>query len=243
MKFTGADVGGDPFEDVITNQQIIGIMESDMAEGVAGGVMHDDGGSFAGENLCIGEGVRIDFGDDHGTVTKEIDNGIENCMGCSPGSEAIGESIREFGGPFDGIIEDDPILGMNPDLSGTEFDDFPGEADVIGVTVSEDQPFDLFDAKTEFIESAAEGAEGFFRIESGIDECQGPIDDQPGVDFAFKEGVGEGNAMDDPRSLGGSVHDFFCESMCIWRSSRFRIFPEGPLGSGVERISTMRGYL
>lgn len=148
-------------------------------------------------------------------MTEEIDDGIEDGMRCSPGAETVGESIREFGGPFDGIVEDNPILGMNPDLSGTEFDDFSGEADVIGVTVSEDQPFDLFDAEAEFIEAAPEGDEGFFRIESGINECEGPIDDQPGVDFAFKEGIGEGNAMDDPRSLGGSVHDFFCESMCI----------------------------
>lgn len=186
-----------------------------MAEGVAGGVMHDDGGSFAGEDLRIGKGMRIDFGDDHGTVTEEIDDGIEDGVGCSPGAETVGESIREFGGSFDGIVENDPILGMNPDLSGAEIDDFSSEADVIGVTVSEDQAFDLFDAKTESVEAVAEGDKGFLRIESGIDEREGAIDDQPSIDFAFEERVGEGNAMDDPRILGGSVHDFFCESMCI----------------------------
>ena len=158
-------------------------------------------------------------------------------------SQSLGEFVGEFRGSLFGILEDDPILGMDPDLSRAEIEDLPREADVIGVAMSEDQSFDLFDAEAEFIEAATEGGEGFFRIESGIDEGEGPIDDQPRIDFAFKEGIGERDAMDGSR-LSLPAHDFFCvASMCIWRSSRFRIFPEGPLGRGVERISTMRGYL
>lgn len=121
MKFTGADVGGDPFEDVIPDQQVIAVLKCDMAEGVAGSVMDDQRILFPRENLIVFErkGSGGEFGDGHGTEAKEFDDGIEFHAGSAPMSQSLGEFVGEFCGSLFGILKHDAVLGVDPDFCST----------------------------------------------------------------------------------------------------------------------------
>lgn len=198
VEFSGTDVGRDAFENMVADEEVFAVLESDVSKGVAGGVVNDQRKFFPGEDLGVVEDPGSHFGDGDGGLAEEFSNGVQCGVGSAPGAEFIGEEVGEFRGAAGGVVEDFCIIGMNPDFGGALFDDGAGEADVIGMAMGEDQAFDLFETKSQSLQTLLESRQRVLRVQSGVNEGEGFIFDEPGVDFTLEERIGKRNPVDSP---------------------------------------------